>query len=337
MENNDAILRRSDRSILAVFLLCGAGLVACRNTPPLDCTLETEDYEQSTYAEPNRPSGTPSDPSIEDETFTSQYSFPRAANAGQGARTYWLTGDEEVSVTGTFALGEDAARQYAGFTITGSFLVSGAQAPFVLNAEPAALTQQFVVPDREGTFTHRFTVSGDVIPDGASNASLVYLTPDGNLFGSWDFTIIKNSGAFPEKSAITTELDRTQGGERVIDLDSGQPLDQAYYVNQTSNLRLRIPVKSAWSGCADLTRPYAIAALVDGIVHALTEAVAVPHVDVGGNTTAFFEGNLTDLPFDGQPHNLAIIQIEDGAYWETPLGTLSPLPDPTQVLGRGSW
>lgn len=287
----------------------------------------------SPFAEPNTPSAVPPDLSAEDDdTLTAQYALGRPCNAGQGARTCWLTGDEDIDLTASFALGEDAGRPFFGETITGALLIRGAQVPFTLDTASAAAVHQFDVPNGAASFEHRIVIADDTIPEGASNASLVWLTPEGNLFNSWDFTLLKNGTAFPPKQTTATETRESTGAERVVDLDSGQPLDQAYHVDASRPLRLSIPVRSRWQRCTDIIRPFAIAALVDGRLQAPAVQLEIP-----GQTTAFLELTLTNLPNDGALHTLSIAQLPDTTYWEAPLGTLSPIPDATEILGRGSW
>lgn len=260
------------RAFIPILLIGSLASAGCGGGGDNACGEPEPPVDHSPFTEPDVPyePRPPIDQAFRDGWAYSQVAFPPEASTSVFARSYWLTGGEDIRFDVIVGLGNEM-RSAGAMDVAYALLIDGVQVPLEFDGEEVLVATRSLSPPGELRFSVR--VSGTAIPDGAHTATLLRWFP---TFG-WllpptgdSFVILKNDVRFddPQLLADATVSNVGDEFEPVLHFANGEIVDD------------RRPIAAPPDGQLDLRlavyKPDDETALLDMIVVALLDGMQIP-------------------------------------------------------------
>jgi hypothetical protein len=329
-------------SVVAAQAGCGGDCVPTLYTGgPVACGPDLSMYLQATFAEPQPGSRdtSPSGSSACEAPGLMWFEFPPEANAGRLARSYWLTGAEDVSFKVRLAVTSPASDNGLDHW-RGLVLVDGRQV--MVSADDGPAGPDFKLPEGAGAKAGAQLRLDHRSIDTGAHTVVVMLTFQhvragraiaGNFAPtSWPnyartFTVLKQGTQFRHRPtstgvqllpAVPTRAGSLLMLPRSFSCPECRPASDG-------TLTVTFAIKPVCPACEDESYGWSLVALLDGAEFPFGDAGFAPRFDVGATEQALFDVVFKNLPVaDGKPHSLFVYQVNDGRYTEAPPGRRSP-------------
>lgn len=293
------------------------------------------DYEVVPYREPGEV-GPPFIPLTApgNQSWTIQIDFPPSAGS-LGPVTYWLTGDEDMTIEIQLARGTQALRESESVLLM-LFLDGRQQSLLDGQGQPQAVLR-YQMP--AGTVIHeRIVVPHAQIPTGAHSVVLAAMGARGEMLPSWSFSVLKDGTAFGQRDAVTGTRGKAIAGQGPDALITGgtDVFDGRANLGPGGTLPVRFVIQ-VQGDCPQIPRHRALLAALDGQQIPVGDLGLAPHVALTVAERVELPTVFSGLVDDGRPHGLALWLVSDGEYMEAPRGRVAKGASFPKLVGRAWW